>query len=71
MSDINHPDYYINGGFEAIDFIESHSLNFNLGNVIKYISRAGKKDGEDSLTALHKALWYLQREIKHQEVNHE
>ena len=67
MSEINHPDYYINFGFEAIDFIEAHSLNFNLGNVIKYITRAGRKDGEDTLTALRKALWYLEREIKHQE----
>ena len=63
MSEINHPEYYINGGIEAIDFIEAHSLNFNLGNVIKYITRAGKKDGEDTLTALRKAQWYLQREI--------
>lgn len=67
MTQINHPEYYINGGFEAIDFIEAHSLNFNLGNVIKYITRAGRKDGEDVLTALRKAQWYLEREIKHQE----
>ena len=64
MSEINHPDYYCNGGIEAIDFIEAHSLNFNLGNVIKYITRAGRKDGEDTLTALRKALWYLNREIQ-------
>lgn len=68
MTQINHPEYYRNSGIEAIDFIEAHSLNFNLGNVIKYITRAGRKDGEDSLTALRKAQWYLEREIKHQEV---
>ncbi|MBR0251123.1 MAG: DUF3310 domain-containing protein [Synergistaceae bacterium] len=67
MSEINHPDYYINGGIEAIDFIDAHCLNFNLGNVIKYITRAGRKDGEDALTALRKAQWYLEREIKHLE----
>ena len=67
MSEINHPEYYINGGIEAIDFIDAHRLNFNLGNVIKYITRAGRKDGEDVLTALRKAQWYLEREIKHQE----
>ena len=67
MSEINHPEYYSNGGFEAIDFIDAHRLNFNLGNVIKYITRAGRKDGEDVLTALRKAQWYLEREIKHQE----
>ena len=67
MTQINHPKYYTNGGIEVIDFIEAHCLNFNLGNVIKYISRAGRKDGEDTLTALRKAQWYLQREIKSQE----
>ena len=60
---IDHPDYYKEGGIEAIDFIEAHNLNFNLGNVIKYISRAGKKHGEDRNTALLKAQWYLHREI--------
>ena len=67
MSDVIHPNYYTNGGFEVIDFIEAHSLNFNLGNVSKYITRAGRKDGEDSLTALRKAQWYLNREIQNQE----
>ena len=60
---INHPDYYSSGGIEAIDFIEAHNLNFNLGNVIKYVTRAGRKDGEDSITALEKARWYIEREI--------
>ena len=71
MSEINHPEYYINGGIEAIDFIDAHRLNFNLGNVIKYITRAGRKDGEDSITALRKARWYLEREIYNQEVSHD
>lgn len=71
MTQINHPEYYSNGGIEAIDFIEAHSLSFNLGNVIKYITRAGRKDGEDKLTALRKAQWYLEREIKSQEAQHE
>ena len=62
---INHPDYYKskNGDYEAIDFIEANSLNFNLGNVIKYIVRAGRKVGEDESTTLQKASWYLEREI--------
>ena len=64
MTQINHPDYYKSGNIEAIDFIEAHGLNFNLGNVIKYITRAGRKDGEDVLTALRKAQWYLEREIE-------
>ena len=60
---INHPSYY-NQGIEAIDFIESHKLNFSLGNAIKYIIRAGMKDGEPTLEALQKAQWYLEREIQ-------
>ena len=62
---INHPNYYCSKGFEVIDFIDAHRLNFNLGNVVKYVSRAGKKDSEDTLTALKKARWYLEREISH------
>ena len=64
MNQIYHPDYYNAQGFEAIDFINALNLNFNLGNVLKYIARAGHKDGEDTLTALRKAQWYLNREIK-------
>ena len=60
----NHPEYYSSGGMEAIDFIDAHRLNFNLGNIIKYVTRAGKKEGEDRLTALSKARWYLEHEIE-------
>ena len=63
LTQIN-PSYYHAGTIEAIDFIESFNFNFNLGNVIKYIARAGNKQGEDYLTALSKAEWYLHREIK-------
>lgn len=62
MTQLNHPDYY-NDGIEAIDFIESHNLNFSLGNAIKYIVRAGLKNGEPTQEALQKAIWYLEREI--------
>ena len=58
------PCYYNVRGFEVIDFIEAYSLNFNLGNVIKYIARAGCKPEEDYVTALKKAEWYLTREIR-------
>ena len=62
---IEHPDYYFtDNGFQVIDFIEALDLNFSRGNIIKYVSRAGKKDGEDELTALEKAQWYLDREIE-------
>ena len=58
---INHPQHY-NQGIEAIDYIESHKMNFNIGNVIKYVTRAKHKGTE--LQDLKKALWYLDREIK-------
>ena len=61
---IDHPKHY--GGdttYEAIKVIEAWELNFNLGNTVKYISRAGKKTSE-LLPDLLKAAWYLDREIK-------
>lgn len=57
---IDHPSHY-NMGIEAIDYIESHNMNFNIGNVIKYVTRAKHKNNE--LEDLKKSLWYLQREI--------
>ena len=76
MTQINHPDYYTSGGIEVSDFIDAHNLNFNRGNIIKYVVRAGCKQGEDAVTALLKALWYLNREIGNvdqheQEAKHE
>jgi len=64
MTEIDHPEYYGKNGIEVIDFIEAHGLNFSRGNVIKYVVRAGLKDSEDELTALLKARFYLEREIK-------
>jgi hypothetical protein len=58
---VNHPEHYTSGGIETIDFIEAKDLNYRLGNVIKYVSRAEKKG--DPIKDLKKALWYLQREI--------
>ena len=60
---VNHPDYYKHGGIEAIDAIEAWGLGFSLGNVVKYIARAGHKTA-DSLQDLKKAAWYLNREIE-------
>jgi hypothetical protein len=48
---------------QPIDLIEAQQLNFNRGNVIKYVSRAGKKEGESELKDLEKAMYYLEREI--------
>ena len=55
--------YQAANGIEASDFIEGFNLNFNLGNVAKYIARAGKKEGETRFQALWKAHDYLIREI--------
>jgi len=60
---VDHPEHYKAGGIETIDFIESKDLNYRLGNVVKYISRAGKKDS-DPVQDLEKAAWYLKREIE-------
>ena len=60
---INHPSYYTDGAIEVIDFIEDKKLPYHLGNVIKYISRAGKKNPETELEDLKKAHWYLSRYI--------
>ena len=62
LDNVNHPPHYKAGGIETIDFIEAKSLNYNLGNVIKYITRADHKGNK--LEDLQKAQWYLAREIK-------
>ena len=59
---VNHPPHYTAGGIETIDFIEAKQLGYNLGNVVKYVSRSTLKG--DQLENLKKAQWYLNREIK-------
>ena len=58
---VNHPSHYTRGKIEVIDFIEDQQLQYHLGNVIKYIARAGYKG--DKLEDLKKARWYLDRYI--------
>lgn len=66
---VNHPAHYTSGKIETIDFIEDKELNFNLGNVVKYVSRCGRKKSSGksmdakALEDLKKARWYLDREI--------
>lgn len=60
---VNHPAHYKIGGIETIDFIEAKDLPYHLANVIKYVSRAGRKDGADTIQDLQKANWYLVRYI--------
>lgn len=59
---VNHPKHYTMKGIEPIEYIESHDFNFNLGNVIKYVSRADYKGSE--IEDLKKAKWYLEKEIE-------
>jgi len=59
---VNHPPHYKTGGIETIDFIEAKNLGYNLGNVVKYISRADYKG--DRLENLKKAQWYMNREVE-------
>ena len=58
---VNHPPHYKAGGIETIDFIEAKNLGYNLGNVVKYVSRADLKGNK--LEDLQKAKWYLDRAI--------
>lgn len=67
MSNVHHPDHYQGTVFEAIDIIEDYELNFSLGNVIKYVLRAGKKTNQ--IEDLKKAEWYIQREIERLHAN--
>lgn len=60
---VNQPKHYSGEGITAIQIIEAFSLNFALGNVIKYALRAGRKPGEEEVEDLEKASWYLQREL--------
>ena len=66
---VNHPPHYTKGGVEVIDFIEAKKLGYNLGNVVKYVSRVDDKD--DPIENLRKAEWYLKREIARREVGNE
>jgi hypothetical protein len=58
---VNHPEHYTKGGIETIDFIEAKELGYNLGNVIKYVTRADHKGKK--LEDLKKGAFYLAREI--------
>ena len=57
------PTHY-QGTIQPIDLINAQDLNFNLGNVVKYVCRAGKKQGENVLSDLEKAKNYISFEIE-------
>ena len=67
--DAINPTHYTSGGIETIDYIQAKLGNdgvmaFCLGNVIKYVSRAGKKDIATELEDLKKAQWYLNKAVE-------
>lgn len=65
MNDVvNHPSHYTSGGIEVWDFIVDQDLDYLRGNVIKYVSRAGKKDPLKELEDLNKARAYLNKAIE-------
>jgi hypothetical protein len=61
---VNRPKHYADSKIEVIDYIEDKGLGYCLGNVIKYVSRAGKKDKQKEVEDLQKARWYLDRRLK-------
>lgn len=68
LDDVDHPRHYAEGfshGAEVIDITEN--LNFNRGNVVKYVARAGRKDPAKEREDLLKAAWYLHRELDRME----
>jgi hypothetical protein len=71
MNNIDHPKHYISdpSGIECIQI--TRHRNFNIGNVIKYVWRAGLKDNNSDVQDLKKAVWYLLDEIKRIEGKHD
>lgn len=60
---VNRPQHYAGTKIEVIDYIEDKNLGFCLGNAVKYISRAGRKDPTKTIEDLQKAIWYINRRI--------
>ena len=56
------PQYYRRGNIQVWDFVRDQELNFHLGNVIKYVCRAGHKF--DDIDDLEKAIHYLKNEVE-------
>jgi hypothetical protein len=66
---VNSPDHYKTGGIETIDYIEAklspeEFLGYCIGNSLKYMSRAGKKDKAKTAEDYKKAVWYINRAVK-------
>lgn len=63
-ADTTKPNYYKAGKFDVIAFCFEHGLDFATGNIIKYVTRAGKKDKDKTLEDLYKGMEYLKRRIE-------
>ena len=61
---VQRPSHYADTKIEVIDYIEDKGFGYHLGNAIKYISRAGKKDPSKTVEDLRKAEWYIERYIQ-------
>lgn len=61
---VEKPRHYNTGKIEVISAIEEWALDYHLGNVVKYVARAGKKDPSKIVEDLEKARWYLNRKIE-------
>lgn len=59
-----HPAHYNAGKIEVIEFIEDQNLGYHLGNAVKYLCRAGRKDESKYVEDLEKAIWYIRRRIE-------
>lgn len=62
---VNHPSHYAQGKYECIDIIEELGANYHIGNAMKYLWRAGKKDPNKTIEDLEKAVWYINRYIEY------
>lgn len=61
---VNHPSHYTSSKIEVIEYILDHGFDYLLGNVVKYVSRAGLKSKDTEIRDLEKARWYLNRKIE-------
>lgn len=61
---VNHPSHYTSSKIEVIEYILDHGFDYLLGNVVKYVSRAGLKSKDTEIQDLEKARWYLNRKIE-------
>lgn len=64
LKDVRFPSHYNQGKFEVIEFIEDQNFQYHIGNAVKYLSRAGKKNPDKIIEDYEKAIWYIQRRIE-------